>query len=55
MKQYRITYKQDFMGKTLEDSYVRCVKNEYELDNIIDALYEDPYVFSVDYEELEEL
>lgn len=54
MKRYRITYKQEYMGETLEDSYIRSVKNEYELDNIVNALYEDSHVFYVDYEELEE-
>lgn len=54
MKRYRIIYKQEYMGETLEDSYVRSVKNEYELDRIVNDLYEDTHVFSVDYEELDD-
>lgn len=52
MKQYRITYKQKFSGEILEDSYIRTVKNEKELKKIENSLYEDPHVFSVEYEEL---
>lgn len=53
MRQYRITYKQKFMGKILQESYVKSVSTERELQNAIDTLYEDPHVYSVDYEELE--
>ena len=53
MKTYRITYKQKFMGEVLQDSYIRTVRNEHELMQAIDALYEDSHVFSVTYEALE--
>ncbi|MCR6096903.1 hypothetical protein HXA31_20300 [Salipaludibacillus agaradhaerens] len=54
MKRYRIIYKQKFMGKVIQDSYVRSINNKQELHNAINALYEDPHVFSVDYEELKD-
>lgn len=54
MKRYKITYEQEFMGKILEYSYIRSINNEDEIHNVIEALYEDPHVFSVDYEELKE-
>lgn len=54
MRRYRIIYKQKFMGKILQDSYIRTVENEHELQHAISALYEDPHVFSVTYEELED-
>jgi len=50
MKRYRITYKQRFMGEVLQDSYVRTVANKHELQQAISNLYNDPHVFSVDYE-----
>ena len=52
MKTYRITYKQKFMGKVIQDSYIRTVRNEFELEQTVDALYEDSHVFSVTYEEV---
>ena len=54
MKRYRIIYKQEFMGKVLQNSYIRTIENEHELQRAISALYEDPHVFSVIYEALEE-
>ncbi|WP_170289297.1 hypothetical protein [Metabacillus lacus] len=52
MKRYRITYKQEFMGEILQNSYTRTVSNSVELQDAINALYDDPHVFHVDYEEL---
>lgn len=54
MKRYRIIYKQKFNGEILQGSYIRSVANESELQQAVSALYEDPYVFSVTYEALEE-
>lgn len=42
------------MGEILQDSYIRTVENDYELQKIVSALYEDPHVFSVTYEEVKE-
>lgn len=53
MKTYKITYKQEFGGKILEDSYLRTVDHEGELIKVEQALYSDPHVFSVEWEELE--
>lgn len=50
----RITYKQNFRGKVLEDSYVRTVKNREEIQKIENDLYIDPLVFSVEWEEVAE-
>lgn len=54
MKQYRIHYKQRFNGEVLEDSYIRTVKSEKDLIKIEEALYDDPHVFSVHAEEINE-
>ena len=54
MKQYRVHYKQKFMGEILEDSYIRTVNDESELYQIEMALYDDPHVFSVHCEEIVE-
>lgn len=53
MKRYRISYKQEFNGEILRDSYVRTVRSERELQKAVSALYSDPHVFSVTCEELE--
>jgi len=52
VKRYRIIYKQKFMGKILQDSYIKTVTNNWELQSAISALYEDPHVFEVTYEEV---
>ena len=52
MKRYRITYKQKFNGKILTDSYNRSVDDFGELFDIEQRLYEDPHVFSVEWEEI---
>lgn len=54
MKQYRITYRQEFNGKILQDSYIKYVRSEREIQQAISALYSDPHVFSVDYELVEQ-
>jgi hypothetical protein len=54
MKRYRISYKQEFNGEILRDSYVRTVRSERELQKAVSALYSDPHVFSVTCEELED-
>lgn len=54
MKRYRIIYKQKFNGEILQDSYIRTVRNGHELQQAVSALYEDPHVFSVTYEALED-
>ena len=54
MKRYRIIYKQKFNGKILQNSYIRSVANESELQQAVSALYDDLHVFSVTYETLEE-
>ncbi|EIT0069581.1 hypothetical protein L1A92_002594, partial [Listeria innocua] len=46
-KVYKITYKQRFMGEVIVDSYERTVKDDNELRSAINALYDDPHVFSV--------
>ncbi|GGN64482.1 hypothetical protein [Oceanobacillus indicireducens] len=53
MKRYRISYKQEFNGEILQDSYVRTVRSEWELQKAVSALYSDSHVFSVTCEELE--
>lgn len=54
MKRYRITYKQKFNGKILTDSYIKTVRNRGELIQAEQALYSDPHVFSVEWEEIGE-
>ncbi|AFJ75952.1 hypothetical protein AG2_015 [Listeria phage vB_LmoM_AG20] len=53
-KVYKITYKQRFMGEVLVDSYERAVRDDNELQSAINALYDDPHVFSVSSEEVTE-
>lgn len=53
-KVYKITYKQRFMGEVIVDSYERTVKDDNELRYAINALYDDPHVFSVSSEEVSE-
>lgn len=52
MKKYRITYKQMFNGEVLTDSYNRTVSSYGELLQAEQALYDDPHVFSVEWEEV---
>lgn len=54
VKQYKITYKQEFWGEFIEDTYIRTVQNKSELRAALAALYEDPCVFSVECEEIKE-
>lgn len=42
------------MGEVLQDSYIRTVASEHELQQAVSTLYDDPHVFSVDYELIEE-
>lgn len=48
----RITFKQNFRGRILTDSYVRTVKSYEEIAKIENDLYIDPLVFSVEWEEV---
>ena len=54
MKKYRFIHKQKFMGKTLQDSFVQTVSDDRQIQEIVRALYSDPHVFSVTYEEVKE-
>lgn len=53
-KNYKVTFKQRFMGEVIEDSYVKYQQTVEEMDRAIDALCSDPHVFRCWYEELEE-
>ncbi|EDN8187231.1 hypothetical protein GSY37_04365 [Listeria monocytogenes] len=53
-KVYKITYTQRFMGESIVDSYKRTVRDDNELRSAINALYDDPHVFSVSSEEVAE-
>jgi hypothetical protein len=54
MKRYKVIYVQKFMGELHRDSYIREVNDENQLMNIKDALFDDPHVVSVYFEELTE-
>lgn len=54
MRKFIVHYKQNYMGETIENSYVRTVRNESELTSIESALYDDPHVTSVRFELLED-
>lgn len=54
-KDYRIIYKQKFMGKELQDSYVKYNATVAEMEQAISDLYSDPCVYSARYESLEEI
>lgn len=51
-KNYRLIYKQDFNGKVLQDVIKKYNKTVAEMEAAVDALYSDPCVFSVWYEEV---
>lgn len=53
MLKFIVHYKQNYMGETIENSYVRTVTNESELAAIESTLYDDPHVTSVSFELLE--
>ena len=51
-KNYRLIYKQEFNGKVLQDVIKKYDKTVAEMEAAVDALYSDPHVFSVWYEEV---
>lgn len=51
-KRYRFIHKQKFMGKILQDSFIKTVRNEHEIQETVRALYSDPHVFEVTYKEV---
>lgn len=51
-KNYRLIYKQEFMGKILQDSVMKYGKTVAEMEQAVTALYSDPCVFQVWYEEV---
>lgn len=51
-KNYRLIYKQEFNGKILQDVVKKYNKTVAEMESALDALYSDPHVFSVWYEEV---
>lgn len=53
-KNYRLIYKQEFMGKILQDSVMKYDKTVAEMEQAVTALYSDPCVFQVWYEEVAE-
>lgn len=53
-KNYRLIYKQRFMGNVLQDVIVKYDKTVAEMEEAVNALYSDPHVFQVWYEEMAE-
>lgn len=53
-KNYRLIYKQRFFGKELQDTIMKYNKTIAEMEESVNALYSDPHVFSVRYEEVQE-
>lgn len=51
-KNYRLIYKQRFMGKVLQEVIVKYDKTVAEMEEAVNALYSDPCVFQVWYEEM---
>lgn len=52
-REYKVRYKQIYLGKELYDSYNRCLDDETEnISDIYSALYEDPHVIWVDIKEI---
>lgn len=49
-----VCYEQIFNGKLLRDSYVRYIDDDYEKFEIMQALYDDPHVTRVWFEEVKE-
>lgn len=54
-KDYRIIYKQKYMGEEMQDSYVKYNATVAEMEQAINDLYSDPHVTSAKYECLEEI
>lgn len=53
-KNYRLIYKQDFNGQVLQDVIKKYNKTVAEMEATVDALYSDPHVLSVWYEEVKD-
>lgn len=53
-KNYRVIYKQKYMGQVLQDSYIKYSATMAEMEQAITNLYSDPCVFSAWHEEQEE-
>lgn len=53
-KNYRLIYKQRFMGEELQDTIMKYNKTIAEMEEAVNALYSDPHVFSVRFEEIQE-
>lgn len=53
-KNYRLIYKQRFMGEELQDTIMKYNKTIAEMEEAVNALYSDPHVFSARYEEVED-
>lgn len=52
-KNYRLIYKQRFMGEELQDTIMKYDKTIAEMEQSVNDLYSDPHVFSVRYEEVQ--
>lgn len=52
-KNYRLIYKQCFMGEELQDTIMKYNKTIAEMEQSVNDLYSDPHVFSVRYEEVQ--
>ena len=52
-KNYRLIYKQNFMGQVLQDVIMKYDKTVAEMEQAVNALYSDPCVFQVWYEEVQ--
>ncbi len=52
-KNYRLIYKQKFMGQVLQDAVMKYDKTVAEMEQAVNALYSDPCVFQVWYEEVQ--
>ncbi|KAF1303685.1 hypothetical protein BAU16_03725 [Enterococcus sp. JM9B] len=53
-KNYRLIYKQRYMGKVLQDVIMKYDKTVAEMEQAVNDLYSDPCVFEVWYEEVAE-
>lgn len=51
-KNYRLIYRQKFMGKIIQDVTLKFDKTVDEMEEAVKALYSDPCVFKVWYEEM---
>lgn len=52
-KNYRLISKQNFMGQVLQDVIMKYDKTVAEMEQAVNALYSDPCVFQVWYEEVQ--